>query len=275
VVLARTVIHVYLQGWHLDCMVPPLAEPPNGRWHCPECPPPYPEGQGHEPENIQLLGEVQQFQTHDREASVASSSRSALETIQSEPKGGAKGKRATLGKGKAKPKVVMASDDDEEDDSDDDAREGAVDENTSIVSRSRARPKLTRKGKARYEPIGESSEIEETPSSPIKQQQRKRKRPRESSPPQVHLPRVRLRLSMQKGKGKEREDDEPPHGLFDDILSVDERDTSKTTINKTDKFYFERSRVAAEVIELSGSPPDSLTFIPPGETRPSSTTTAS
>jgi len=260
-----------LQGWHLDCMVPPLAEPPNGRWHCPECPPPYPEGQGYEPENIQPPEEVQQFQTHDREASVASSSRSALETSQSEPKGGAKGKRPTFGKGKAKPKVVMAFDDDEEDDSDDDAGEGAADESTSIVSRRRARLKSTKKGKARHE----SSEIEETPSSPIKQQQRKRKRPRESPPPQVHLPRVRLRLPMQKGKGKEREDDEPPHGLFDDILSVDERDTSKTTINKTDKFYFERSRVAAEVIEPSERPPDFLTFVPPGETRPSSTTTAS
>lgn len=256
-------------------MVPPLAEPPTGRWHCPECPPPHPEGQSYQPENIQPPGEVQQLPTHDREASVASSSRSALQTSQSELKGGAKSRRPTLGRGKAKPKVVMASEDDEEDDSDDDAGEGAADENTPIVSRSRARPKSTKKGKARHEPIDESSEIEEMPSSPIKQQQRKRKRPREYSPPQVHLPRVRLRLPTQKGKGKEREEDEPPHGLFDDILSVDERDTTKTTINKTDKFYFERSRVAAEVIELSGSPPDFLTFVPPGETRPSSTTIAS
>lgn len=243
------------RGWHLDCMVPPLSEPPNGRWHCPECPPPYPEGQGCELENIQPTEEVQQFQTHDREASVASSSRSALETPQIELKGGTKGKRPTLGKGKAKPKVVMVSEDDEED-SDDDAGEGAADEITTIVSRSRARPKSTKKGKARHEPIDESSEVEEMPSSPIKQQQRKRKRPRESPPPQVHLPRVRLRLPTQKGKGKEREEDEPPYGLFDDILSIDERDTTKTTINKTDKFYFERSRVAAEEkLALPQQPP--------------------
>lgn len=65
------------------------------------------------------------------------------------------------------------------------------------------------------------------------------------------LPRVRLRLptlQQQKGKGKEREEDElPQQGLFDEILSAEDRDTSKTQISRLDKMLFERSRTIAEV----------------------------
>ncbi|KAF9048533.1 acyl-CoA N-acyltransferase [Panaeolus papilionaceus] len=79
----------------------------------------------------------------------------------------------------------------------------------------------------------------------------KRKRVvREPSPPAPPLPRVRLRLPPQRGKGKEKEVDEEaevPHGLFDEILSVEDRDTTKTTIGNQDKLLFERSRIAAEV----------------------------
>jgi hypothetical protein len=60
---------------------------------------------------------------------------------------------------------------------------------------------------------------------------------------------VRLRLPVQ-GKGKEREDstdDELSKGLFDDMLTPEDRDTSKTAITQADKLRFERSRQAAEV----------------------------
>jgi len=60
---------------------------------------------------------------------------------------------------------------------------------------------------------------------------------------------VRLRLPAQ-GKGKEKEessDEEPLKGLFDDILTPEDRDTSKTAISHADKLRFERSRQAAEV----------------------------
>jgi hypothetical protein len=60
---------------------------------------------------------------------------------------------------------------------------------------------------------------------------------------------VRLRLPAQ-GKGKEKEDssdEEPLKGLFDDILTPEDRDTSRTAISHADKFKFERSRQAAEV----------------------------
>jgi len=60
---------------------------------------------------------------------------------------------------------------------------------------------------------------------------------------------VRLRLPAL-GKGKEREessDEEPAKGLFDDILTPEDRDTSRTTIIQADKLRFERSRQGAEV----------------------------
>ena len=60
---------------------------------------------------------------------------------------------------------------------------------------------------------------------------------------------VRLRLPAL-GKGKEREessDEEPPKGLFDDILTPEDRDTSKTAITQADKLRFERSRQTTEV----------------------------
>jgi hypothetical protein len=60
---------------------------------------------------------------------------------------------------------------------------------------------------------------------------------------------VRLKLPAQ-GKGKEREDssdEEPSKGLFDEILTPEDRDTSRTGIIHNDKLRFERSRQAAEV----------------------------
>jgi hypothetical protein len=60
---------------------------------------------------------------------------------------------------------------------------------------------------------------------------------------------VRLRLPAQ-GKGKEREessDEEPSRGLFDEILTPEDRDTSRTAIIHADKLRFERCRQAAEV----------------------------
>jgi hypothetical protein len=73
-------------------------------------------------------------------------------------------------------------------------------------------------------------------------------------PAQVTYPRVKIRLRIP-GKGKAREEEERK-GLFDDILSVEDRDTVKTTVEATDKLRFERSRAAAEVghIALAKSP---------------------
>ena len=85
-------------------------------------------------------------------------------------------------------------------------------------------------------------------SSPVKRPQLKITPPRPpESPPRRMV--VRLRLPAQ-GKGKEKEessDEEPSRGLFDEILTPEDRDTSKTAIIHTDKLRFERSRQAAEV----------------------------
>ncbi|KAF8274749.1 hypothetical protein EI94DRAFT_1712954 [Lactarius quietus] len=77
------------------------------------------------------------------------------------------------------------------------------------------------------------------------------------SPPRRMV--VRLRLPVQ-GKGKEKEessDDEPAVGLFDEMLTPEDRDTSKTIITQGDKLRFERSRQAAELkLNLSQSKPN-------------------
>ncbi len=76
---------------------------------------------------------------------------------------------------------------------------------------------------------------------------RRRVRQKTSTAPVVD---ARLKLRVPRGgKGKAREDDElpSPQGLFDDVLGVAERDTSRTTPSAADKLAFERSLLAAEV----------------------------
>ncbi|KAF8907316.1 hypothetical protein CPB84DRAFT_1674945 [Gymnopilus junonius] len=100
------------------------------------------------------------------------------------------------------------------------------------------------KAKAKVVTSSDSSDNEGVEDTPVISKGRgsRRKRPRERSPSPP--PRVRLRIPPARGKGKEREEEE--HGLFDDILGVEDRDTSKTTPSSIDKRYFERSRILAE-----------------------------
>ena len=96
---------------------------------------------------------------------------------------------------------------------------------------------------ANQPPPTDSSE-DEPAATPVRRPGRRAKEP---SP--VPLPRVRLRLpTLQKGKGKEREEeDQPQQGLFDEILSMDDRDTMKTMISKVDKTLFDKARETADV----------------------------
>ena len=57
-------------------------------------------------------------------------------------------------------------------------------------------------------------------------------------------------------KGKARDDDpsDPPKGMFDDILSPEDRDTAETSILPADKHRFEKSRLAADVSCVSVLP---------------------
>ena len=119
---------------------------------------------------------------------------------------------------------------------------GLTDNMTFSSKKMGARTKSSKKDKGRRF----TEEHDEEGQSPS--QQIKRIRIRRSSPPATSLPRVRLRLPAQKGKGKEREEEEEPKkGIFDDILSPDDRSTAKTSVEASDKLRFEKSRLAAEV----------------------------
>lgn len=213
----------------MDCLDPPIEEPPKGHWHCPLCPPLDPNFMFHPNPDEEQLEDVQQ---EFPEEPIPSSSKSDIYPTKSPAKG----------KGKAPPIPTDNSD-----------RETDV-----PVVKSRKKGKLYKKGKTKgkaritTEDEEEPKELEENGQddddlSPVRPAKRMKIRINSPAP---RLPRIRLRIPPQKGKGKEREDDEPSKGLFDDILSVTDRDTSKTVILNTDKFQFERSRLAAEVSAL-------------------------
>ncbi|KAG5645524.1 hypothetical protein DXG03_005799 [Asterophora parasitica] len=167
----------------------------------------------------------QQLLEEHRDSSVASSSRSHL-------KGQLK-----KGKGKGKGRGNTATFEDSESEV----------ENTPKVPRGRGRPKKKAESSSK---APQYSDDEPLPSSSPRQHKRARI---QQSPVSHTIPRIRLRLA-QKGKGKEREEEEPQKGLFDDILTEEERDTLKTAITAGDKQRFERSRMVAEQQQIPPPP---------------------
>jgi hypothetical protein len=218
----------------MDCLSPPLQDSPPGKWHCPSC--------THNPSGIceavpqTPLGEESSQVEHFRESSVASTSSSEI----LQPRPPRRGKRRAI-----TPNVSDRNTDMSE---------------SPHLPRGRMRI-LTRKAVVH--------------SSPIKRPQLKITPPRPpESPPRRMI--VRLRLPAQ-GKGKEREDssdDEPVKGLFDEILTPEDRDTSRTGIIHGDKLRFERSRQAAEVsLDIScpwlrSEYPFSISYIHPNQKLP-------
>jgi hypothetical protein len=199
----------------MDCMDPVIPEMPKGRWHCPQCPP-LPEEQFLDaPPNIY---DAQQPDMPIREPSVASSSRLSAQLD-------------GMYKGKGKAPVVVSSDDsDSEEDMD-----------VDIMSTTpRTRPKSRKKTKSRS--VKMFAILSDGPVESLGLSRRARIRI-----PSPTLPKVRLRLPAQKGKRREREEDDAPKGMFDDILSLDDRDVSKTSIRESDKQLYDRSRLLAEV----------------------------
>ena len=225
----------------MDCVDPPFQDPPEGKWHCPICPPIPPEGQQfcpnshfpgrHFPDQPQ---DTQLTPAADREPSVASSSRSIAEVGTPAPPFRSKRNKKSMGRSKKRaPKPTAISDGSDNDD--------PVDVETMMtLTRTRVRVPTTKSASAKGRVRATSpDEVLPTPS-------RKRKRQREPSPA-----KVRLRIPAQRGrKGKEREEDEAPRGMFDDILTPEERNTSNTTPLNTDKIMFERSRQIAEVSQV-------------------------
>ncbi|KAH9928673.1 uncharacterized protein B0H18DRAFT_1156648 [Fomitopsis serialis] len=236
------------RGWHMDCLQPPLEEAPPGSWYCPLCEgalaqeaqfPPQPDV--HYPTKVPpaantpfapypapLLEHPTKLPPEHiaayRSSSVASSS------------------RLTDGRGHD---TAGATDESEAD---------ANGEATPAASRQKSKKKQRPKGKT---PMHDDPDDEATPST------RSHKRPRvrlatpaqPSSPTQKSGTGLRIRLPF-RDKGKAREDDssDGPKGMFDDILSPEDRDMTEMTIIGLDKQRFEKSRVVVEE-RLNPKPP--------------------
>ena len=213
-------------GWHMDCLQPPLEEAPTGKWHCPMCPPltlpefsqpPPPSGIQAEPhpeiQNPTDQRSPSNFQPI-RASSVASTSYSH------EPQTRAASNRK--GKGKA-----IFTDESEIE---------------SPLTR-RQRAKNNSKGKARMS----ETEEEEPEPDPTPRVFKRMKLKLGAQPPPPSRMVVRLKLPP-KSKGQGREEEEPPRkDMFDDLLSAEDRDTSRTVIDAGDKTRYEKSRTQAEV----------------------------
>ncbi len=215
-------------GWHMSCFNPPYREPPEGRWHCPSCPPVDFDPQE---ELIVQSGEAQELPSHFpaiRESSVASSSHYAppfsdVPDLQDH---------------------VLTTDASE-------VEYDPADPADPSLRRSTRKRQRSRKGKEVDMNAADDDQAEPpvTPAPAIR-----RLRIRLSSPPPPPAqnetpPTIRLRVPA-RAKGRAREDplpDDVDRGLFDDILSPEDRDTRETTIGLHDHERFERSRANAEV----------------------------
>ena len=212
----------------MDCLHPPLEEAPTGKWHCPICPPlplpgffqPQPPPEIHaesypDIHNTTDRGSPSNFQPV-RASSVASTSYShELQT-----------RAASSRKGKGKAIFTDES------------------EIESPLTRRQRRARKDSKGKVRMsETEEEEPEIDSTPRAVKRMKLKLGTRP----PPPSRVV-VRLKLPL-KSKGKEREEEESPRkDVFEDLLSPEDRDTSKTLIDASDNARYEKSRTQAEVL---------------------------
>ncbi|KAL7279059.1 hypothetical protein ACG7TL_006895 [Trametes sanguinea] len=208
------------RGWHMSCFRPPFREPPEGRWHCPFCPrvgeplpPPEPYPVAQSPE----IQGMPPYLPHPRESSVASSSR-----------------RVTHSDVPEYPLTTDASE-----------IEGELADRTP---RRKSNLRKSRKGKE----VAQEGEADQDagPSTPLPTVRRLRIRVSSPAPPTAEndQPTIRLRVPA-RGKGKARDDgaqEDSERGMFDDILSVEDRDTRDTSIREADIQRFERARVLAE-----------------------------
>lgn len=197
-------------GWHMDCLDPPLERAPPGKWHCPLCPPlPSPE----------LEPEVQQVNETPHLADIPIDPALTEEPFVSS-------------------RHRIERDASSAGDSEADV-EGQI---TPMILSRKGKKKSQSKGKL---VIKDVQQDHEAPSFSFK-----RKRLRLSSPSMPvlkSLPTIRLRLPphppRSKGKGREEDPEEVKRGLFDDILTAEDRDTMVTSIAEKDRERFDRSRV--------------------------------
>jgi hypothetical protein len=192
----------------MDCLQPPLNESPPGKWHCPMCPPlDFQFAQSDTPEQDPTC-------EHLREMSIASTSYSHEVPA------------ASFNKRKGKSNFMFTD-------------ESEVD---SPVSKKIGRgKKLKGKGYTRMSDTDRDEVLTHGTRSV------KRMKLKVTTPPPPRMV-VRLRLPANKGKGKEREEEESlQKDIFEDILTLEDRDTTRTVIEASDKSRYEKSRTAAEV----------------------------
>ena len=221
----------------MECLNPPLEQPPPGIWHCPRCPPltdnfstpatAITAEPPTEPTDVEFMVTCP-VPTAMRESSVASSSKS------SGVNGAVKGRR----KGKAR---AVATDDSEVD------LDEAGPPSRSTRRKSLARLKLATDALLKSEAEPELEPEETAPANTGRPSKRMRVRLTSPAPP-LKPPTIRLRLPP-RVKGKERADDpdDSKKGMFDDLLPPEDRDTTATNIAQVDKQRFEKSRAAADV----------------------------
>lgn len=200
----------------MDCLDPPIEDAPPGKWHCPLCPPLPPQEL-----DPQFTDQMQNLQVsldpNPSDAPLGSTSRDEIRG----------------------------------DESTSTAAESDVDsggEATPKTSIRKGKKKVQSKGKA---VMREPQQGREAPFSPMAAFKRKRLRLSPPTPPLRSLPTIRLRLPPQpprsKGKGREEDPEEIKRGLFDDVLTPEDRETTYTTITEKDRERFEKTRLAAEV----------------------------
>lgn len=176
-----------------------------------------------------------------REQSVASSSvslpiRQARSRSQSSP--------AKDRKGKAR--QVVLSDEDEEDN----AEVGYM--STGIASPSKGKSSSRRKSKAHLEAYEAmlTSTTQKKRIKVVNSGERSKTRPSISQQTRAASPVKRLSVKLRipsRGIGKATdEEDEPRKGLFDDVLSAEDRETSRSSILAGDKDRFEKARMLSE-----------------------------
>ncbi|KAM5538485.1 hypothetical protein V8D89_007818 [Ganoderma adspersum] len=212
------------RGWHMSCFNPPFHEPPEGRWLCPCCRLVGSDDlmvDGVEHEQSPEIQEISPPVPPERELSVASSSRHLPPSSDTQH---------------VLDHVVTT-----------DASEVEAD-TVGRTPRKRTKGRKSRKGKE----VARDEEDEQYPPAITPMPTIRKLRIRLNSPPppvvENETPTIRLRVPA-RGKGKAREDgvEEPfERSLFDDILSVDDRDIRETTIKDGDVSRFDRSRATAE-----------------------------
>jgi hypothetical protein len=113
----------------------------------------------------------------------------------------------------------------------------------SPLTRRQRRAKNGGKGKARLSETEEEERDHDPTPRAIKRM--KLKLGTQPLPPNRMV--VRLKLPPM-SKGKEREEEQPRKDIFEDLLPVEDRDTSRTVVDAGDKTRFEKSRSEAEVL---------------------------